>query len=158
MDLKEKASVYAVRNIAAKVIEEGLKNDAAEVKAQLLDEYERTGQDRVEVRFGRLKAHVTLKSGRETLHGVGPEFVEFMRDKGMTHEVVDPEWKDCVVNVGGQVIWAETGEVVPGARVERGAASIAVTGVKVTERLEFLEAARADGLFGGELPLLGGER
>ena len=101
----------AVERIAGKA----KKDLAADVKAQLYEE----GNDGATVKIGSQRVHINLYSpSSKELVGEGEEFIGFMREHGMVREVVDDEWKKCIVVAGKNVLWEETGEVVPGASVQ----------------------------------------
>ena len=155
MSLKERAAEYAVKKTFAKELDEHIKDESADLKAGLLDLFDDSGADRVAWQVGSIKGSVTLCQGRETVTGAGEEFMEFMREKGMVVETVAPEWKDRVAKVGGRIVWAETGEPVPGASVQRGAEYLKVNGVKASERMALIEEAAKAGIIGGEAPMLG---
>ena len=155
MSLRDRAAEFAVKKTFAKELDEHIKDESADIKSELLDLYEESGADRVAWQVGSMKGSVTLCAGRETIVGDGPEFMEFMREHGMTIETVDPGWKDCVAKVGGRVVWAETGEPVPGASIQTGAEYLKVNGVKASERMKLIEEAGRIGIIGGAAPMLG---
>ena len=156
MSIKDDARVYATASAMGKAIEDFRKDTAANLKAELAEQYEEAGQDRVNIPWPGGTAYVTLSPGRRTYEGNGPGFLEFMREKGMTREEVGPEWTDLIEERDGRIIWAETGEVVPGASVREGAAYVALKGLKASDRLAFIDHMRHEGLGGADMPLLGG--
>lgn len=156
MSMKDTAYAYATATALSKALDEYRKDAAAELKLQLSEQREETGQDRVSIPWAYGKAYVLVKDGRETIRTDGPGFLEFMREKGMTCEQVSPEWKDYVETVDGRVVWMETGETVPGCTVEQGAAYVSLSGLKASDRMAFIDYMRTEGLNGIDMPLLGG--
>lgn len=155
MTLQDKAAEFAVKKTFAKALDDHIKDESADLKAHLMALNDETGADRIAWQVGDMKGSVTLCAGRETIVGDGPEFMAFMREHGMTVESVDPGWKDCVTKVAGRVVWAETGEPVPGASVQTGAEYVKVNGVKASERMALIEEAARTGIIGGAAPMLG---
>ena len=142
--------VSAVHSVSGKA----KKELAAEVKAQLYEE----GNDGATVKIGDQRVTINLycPSTKEYV-GDGEEFAEFMREHGMVKEVIDDEWKKCIVVAGNKVLWEETGEVVPGVSVQ----IIEKADYVKCERMnaeKVLAAARDAGMLDSvSLPLLEGE-
>ena len=109
---------YIILRSFEKVLKEAIKDVGAEVKADLVEQNDGEGIS-VNVSIGDAKAKLALvcPTGKE-LVGMGDEFLQFMRDHGMTHETVNEDWKRCVTVSGRHVIWEETGEYVPGVVVQ----------------------------------------
>ena len=140
----------AVERVAGKA----RKDLAADVKAQLYEE----GNDGAAVKIGDQRVHVNLYSPSSKEYvGEGEEFTEFMREHGMIREVVDDEWKKCIVVAGKNVLWEETGEVVPGVSVQIVEKADYVKVEKLNAE-KVLAAARDAGLLEADpLPMLEGE-
>lgn len=149
--------VYILKDGIKKLVDDETKTDKADMKAYLMEVRDMTGEAKAGADIGRFHATIALVKGRETVDGAGEDFETFMFEKGMCALQVKPEWKEHVAIVGGQVVWTETGEVVPGATVTRSADYPKVSGIKRDELPELLREAQRAGLIGGELPLLGGE-
>ena len=139
------------RYIVLKAFEKALKDALGEANVDIRAELEALsstyGVDRINVRIGDTETKVTLvqrKAVRE-LVGSGAEFMEFMADHGMVRATVDESWTEHAAEVGGDVVWLDTGEVIPGARasVKESAPYPKVSGLKPAE---VLRAANAEGL------------
>ena len=138
---------YIILKAFEKAIKDALGDANADVRAELDALSATYGVDRINVRIGDTETKVTLvqrKAVRE-LVGDGAEFMEFMADHGMVRATVDESWTDHAAEVGGDIVWLDTGEVVPGARasVRESAPYPKVSGLKPAE---VLKAASAEGL------------
>ena len=138
---------YIILKAFEKALKDALGDANADVRAELDALSATYGVDRINVRIGDTETKVTLvqrKAVRE-LVGEGAEFMEFMADHGMVRATVDESWTDHAAEVGGDIVWLDTGEVVPGARasVRESAPYPKVSGLKPAE---VLKAASAEGL------------
>lgn len=161
MNITEK---YALQDTASKVMADEFKDTKAEMKEFLREVESLSGTPRAGVTIGDYRVEVTIVEGSESPDGSGDEFMDFLESKGYAIRTPDPAWKERVFLSGSKVVWADTGEVVPGAFAKRTAAYPKVSSVKrngkAVKRADLgglLAAARDEGLIGGELPLLGGE-
>lgn len=138
---------YVVLKAFEKALKDALGDANADIRAELEALAATYGVDRINVKIGETETKVTMvqrKAVRE-FAGEGAEFMEFMADHGMVVATVDPKWQDEVAQVGDDVVWLATGEVVPGARVSvrESAPYPKVSGLKPAE---VLNAARDEGL------------
>ena len=128
---------------------------AAEVKSELIER----GSVGDTVKIGNQRAHITLvcPEPKPEFTGGEPGFFEFMQEHGMTVEKVSDKWVEHVVEVNGQVIWQETGEVVPGARVRMVEKASYTKVERMSSRDVLFEAKKAGMLDAVTLPMLEGE-
>ena len=138
---------YIVLKAFEKALKDALGDASADVRAELDALSATYGVDRINVRIGDTETKVTLVQRKATreLVGEGAEFMAFMADHGMVRATVDESWTDHAAEVGGDIVWLDTGEVVPGARasVRESAPYPKVSGLKPAE---VLKAASAEGL------------
>ena len=138
---------YIILKAFEKAIKDALGDANADVRAELDALSATYGVDRINVRIGDTETKVTLVQRKATreLVGEGAEFMEFMADHGMVRATVDESWTEHAAEVGGDIVWLDTGEVVPGARasVRESAPYPKVSGLKPAE---VLRAANAEGL------------
>ena len=138
---------YVILKAFEKAMKDALGDSNADIRAELEALSATYGVDRINVRIGDTETKVTMvqrKAVRE-YRGEGAAFMEFMADHGMVTATVDPKWQDEVAEVGGDIVWLATGEIVPGAHVEvrESAPYPKVSGLKPAE---VLSAARDEGL------------
>lgn len=134
----------------------------AAVKADMWERNDGNGTSDTVV-IGDTKTKVTFvgQSATKTLVGRGEEFEQFMREHGMVKEVIDDGWTKCVVQAGSEIIWEETGEVVPGVvfQLKERAAYVKVGIPKngTDEAWEILNAAYTAGMLdSATIQMLGG--
>jgi len=160
VNIKER---FVLQDIAKKLIDDEYKLTKADMKAELLDIEDMSGTARAGANIGDIHADIVLVEGSESPDGDGDGFLDFLEEKGFVKRAPDPEWREHVFCSGSNVVWRDTGEVVPGAYVKRSASYAKLSTVKRGKRTlkradlgEVIEAAMESGLIGGELPLLGG--
>ena len=100
------------------VLKDALKDVSADVKADLMELSD--GETlTIGVDVGGEKVKISLVCPQSTeFVGRGEEFEAFMQAHGMTKTVINDDWKKCVVQAGRNVLWEETGEIVPGVCVQ----------------------------------------
>ena len=146
---------FVILKAFERVVKDASKDVAADVKAQLIEE----GNAGVKVLIGGERVTVNLYTPSSTEYvGTGEEFVSFMRDHGMTHEVVSDEWKQCVVVAGDKVLWEETGEVVPGVYVQVVQKADFIKCERMNARKVLFAARDAGMLDGATVQMLEGEQ
>lgn len=119
-DAAEKRRVIlAIGNSLDKELSSRLRDLRCDVYEDLVEEND--GRKNVKgVGIGNVEVTIGVYPSQQTtaIVGYGEEFTEFMREHGMTHEVINDGWEQCVVQMGGKIVWEETGEVVPGAYLQ----------------------------------------
>lgn len=148
---------YVVQDVLAKLIGDAMKDAKADMKAELIDALEQECVGSFKVKIGSMTAEIKLHEGRREVTGDGPDFTRFMAEHGLVTPQVDPDWREYVfATEGGEVVFRETGEVVPGAYVKHTASYPQVYGIKAKDRMKLIDEARQAGLIGDVPALLGG--
>lgn len=159
MDMTRNEELAALK-VLKKQIQERLDELEFGIKQELLEAYENSDGDvdSFNVRVAGLKvgkATLALPTLRASLApGKEAEAIEFLREHGLTEEKPVNGWQNSFVNVGGEAVYQETGEVCEGIVLQGTVAPhVRLTGFKADA---VREAFQARGIEAGDVLRLAG--
>lgn len=107
-----------------------LKEATTEAENQIKCDVANTGITRLTSEFGNSKANISIErlaSRPDVYKGAEEDFLDFLEEKGMTERAPKAIWRSMVTRTqNGQIIWTDTGEVVPGCYWEADGQKIVV--------------------------------